>query len=145
MPRDKQWVFSARTTEEGLRALNAKKAELGVNWDGLIINAVNAHYGLDVPKLPKAERPPKAEKPAKAVKPKAEKKAKKTGKGKPVAKMLVSPPPDKAAKELGTEKKPKAAKAEKAEGEVRVYNSEGKLVRTEDSKGETISLVEAKS
>jgi hypothetical protein len=63
MPRGKQYVFSARTTEEGLRVLNAKKAELGVNWDDLIIYAVNAHYGLDILKLPKVERPKKESKP----------------------------------------------------------------------------------
>lgn len=56
MPKDKQYVFSARTTEEGLKALNAKKAELGFGWDDLVINAINAHYGMDVQKPPKAER-----------------------------------------------------------------------------------------
>ena len=56
MPRGKQYVFSARTTEEGLKALNAKKAELGISWDDLVINAVNAHYSVDISKPPKAER-----------------------------------------------------------------------------------------
>jgi hypothetical protein len=60
MPRGKQYVFSARTTEEGLKTLSELKAKLGIGWDGLVIDAVNAHYGVDVPKLPKAERPPKA-------------------------------------------------------------------------------------
>jgi len=66
MPREKQHVFSARTTEEGLKTLNELKARLGVSWDGLVIDAVNAHYGVDVPKPPRAERPPKAERAAKA-------------------------------------------------------------------------------
>lgn len=65
MARGKQWVFSARTTEEGLKALNAKKAELGANWDDLVIDAINAHYQMDIPKPPKVERKPKAEKPKK--------------------------------------------------------------------------------
>lgn len=61
MSRGKQFVFSARTTEEGLKALNAKKTELGVNWDGLVVDAVCAHYGLDraAMALPRAERPAK--------------------------------------------------------------------------------------
>jgi len=56
MAKEKQHVFSARTTEEGLRILNAKKGELGISWDDLVIDAVNAHYGVGVPKPPKAER-----------------------------------------------------------------------------------------
>lgn len=56
MPRGKQYVFSARTTEEGLRILNTKKAELGISWDDLVIDAVNTHYGVDVPKPPKVEK-----------------------------------------------------------------------------------------
>jgi len=66
MPREKQYVFSARTTKEGLKILNRLKARLGVNWDSLVIDAVNAHYGVDVPKPPKAEGLPKAEKMAEA-------------------------------------------------------------------------------
>ena len=45
--RERQYVFSARTTEEGLNALNDLKARLGVGWDTLVIDAVCAHYGLD--------------------------------------------------------------------------------------------------
>jgi hypothetical protein len=56
-------VFSARTTEEGLKMLNAKKAELGISWDDLIIDAVNVHHRLGVPKPPKVERPKKESKP----------------------------------------------------------------------------------
>jgi len=66
MPREKQYVFSARTTKEGLETLNGLKTRLGVNWDSLVIDAVNAHHGVDVPKPPRAERPPKAEEAAKA-------------------------------------------------------------------------------
>jgi len=69
MPREKQHVFSARTTEEGLKTLNELKAKLGVSWDSLVIDAVNTHYGVDVPKPPRAEKAAKAkgkEKKAKA-------------------------------------------------------------------------------
>lgn len=59
MAKEKQYVFSARTTEEGLRALNALKAERNISWDDLVIDAVCAHYRLDrgVMALPKAEKP----------------------------------------------------------------------------------------
>jgi hypothetical protein len=61
MAKAKQHVFSARTTEEGLRQLNRLKEEKGVGWDDLVIDAVYAHYGLDrlVMALPKAYRPEK--------------------------------------------------------------------------------------
>jgi len=69
MLREKQYVFSARTTKEGLKTLNGLKARLGVNWDSLAIDAVNAHYSVDIPKPPRAEKAAKAkgkEKKAKA-------------------------------------------------------------------------------
>ncbi len=58
----KHHVFSARTTKEGLQALAELKSKLGVGWDGLVIGAVCAHYGLDrnvmaVPKKEKPDRP----------------------------------------------------------------------------------------
>ncbi len=61
MAGEKHHVFSARTTEEGLKVLNQLKEERGIGWDDLVIDAVCAHYGLDrgVTALPKAERPPK--------------------------------------------------------------------------------------
>lgn len=67
MIKEKQYVFSARMTEEGLKALNELKAKLGVNWDDLVIDAVCAHYGLDrgIMVSPKAEKP---QKPAKHTK-----------------------------------------------------------------------------
>ena len=76
MAREKQHVFSARTTEEGLRILNELKAKLGVGWDELVVDAICAHYGLDrsVLALPKAEKTPRVETKAKA-KPKAKPKA----------------------------------------------------------------------
>lgn len=47
MPRDKQYVYSARTTEKGLKALNDLKDKLGVTWDELITDAVCDRYKLD--------------------------------------------------------------------------------------------------
>lgn len=89
MPREKQHVFSARTTKEGLKALNGLKARLGVSWDELVIDAVNAHYGVDVPKPPRAERPPKVEKPAKESKEKQ--KGGKHGKGRTANQKTTEP------------------------------------------------------
>lgn len=64
MANSKQYVFSARTTEEGLRILYELKAQKGVTWDELIVEAMCAHYGLDrgvmIPtKQPKSEKQPK--------------------------------------------------------------------------------------
>ena len=75
MPKSRHYVFSARTTREGLRQLNDVKRERGLGWDELVIDAVCAHYGLDrsALALPKAEKAPRVEaKP----KPKAKAKAK---------------------------------------------------------------------
>lgn len=65
MAREKQYVFSARTTEEGLKALNEVKAKVNMNWDELVIEAVSAHYNLDkaMMTLPKKDKPAKAEQP----------------------------------------------------------------------------------
>jgi hypothetical protein len=74
--RERQHVFSARTTEQGLRALNDVKARLGIGWDALVIDAVSAHYGLDramLSLLPKAGR--EAKKDDKASVPKTQKTA----------------------------------------------------------------------
>ena len=79
---NKHYVFSARTTEEGLRRLNEIKRERGTNWDDLVIDAVAAHYGIDraVLALPRPQKPAKPEKPLKA-----EKKSKGKKGGKPKA------------------------------------------------------------
>lgn len=60
MTKVKQYVFSARTTEEGLKRLGVEKVKLGVNWDELVVEAVSAHYGIDkaMMTLPKKEKPP---------------------------------------------------------------------------------------
>ena len=67
MVGEKHHIFSARTTEEGLKVLNQLKTERNIGWDDLVIDAVCAHYGLDrgVMALPKSERPPKPAKESK--------------------------------------------------------------------------------
>lgn len=67
MAKVKQYVFSARTTEEGLRLLNELRAKRGIGWDELVVDAVCAHYGLDrnVMALPKVEKTPKSAKASK--------------------------------------------------------------------------------
>lgn len=45
MPETKHYVYSARTTEEGLALLNKTKGEK--NWDAFINEAVCVHYNLD--------------------------------------------------------------------------------------------------
>jgi hypothetical protein len=59
MARQKQHVFSARTTEQGLRLLNGLRREKGIGWDELVIDGMCAHYSLDktVLSLPKKEAP----------------------------------------------------------------------------------------
>ena len=66
MAKEKQYVFSARTTEEGLRALNEVKSCFNIGWDELVIDAVSAHYNLDkaTMTLPKKGAPAKASEPA---------------------------------------------------------------------------------
>jgi hypothetical protein len=69
MPKSgRHYVFSARTTREGLRQLNDVKRERGVSWDELVIDAVCAHYGLDKSTLalPKVEKVAEVEAKAKA-------------------------------------------------------------------------------
>ena len=47
MAKRKQYVFSARTTEERLRLLNGIRRECSVGWDELVIDAMCDRYGLD--------------------------------------------------------------------------------------------------
>ena len=55
MAKVKQYVFSARTTEEGLKQLNELKTKLGIGWDEMVIDRVCVHYNLNkaVLSLPK--------------------------------------------------------------------------------------------
>lgn len=59
MAREKQHVFSARATEEGLRLLNGIRQERKLGWDDLVIDAVCDRYGLDkaIMMAPKKEKP----------------------------------------------------------------------------------------
>ncbi|HEX76334.1 MAG TPA: hypothetical protein G4O12_07135 [Dehalococcoidia bacterium] len=81
MAREKQYVFSARTTEAGLRILNELKASLKVGWDELVVEAVCEKHNLDkgILTLPKAERPKKGQKPKAGKKKKAKAKARAAG------------------------------------------------------------------
>ncbi len=47
MSKAKQYVFSARTTEEGLRWLNELKSKLNIDWDELVIDGMCGHHNLD--------------------------------------------------------------------------------------------------
>jgi hypothetical protein len=62
MAKEKHYIFSARTTEEGLRQLGELKAKLNVGCDDLVIDAVCAHYNLEkaTMALPRKEKPDKA-------------------------------------------------------------------------------------
>ena len=61
MPDKKHYVFSARTTEEGLRVLNDMRKQRNIGWDDLVVDAVCACYGLDrgVMAIPKQVKPDK--------------------------------------------------------------------------------------
>jgi hypothetical protein len=61
MTKEKQHIFSARTTKERLRQLNELKQKLGVEWDDLVIDAVCGKYGLEkvIMALPKKAKPAK--------------------------------------------------------------------------------------
>jgi hypothetical protein len=133
MPRGKQYVFSARTTEEGLKALNELKARLGVNWDRLLIGAINAHYGVEIPMPALVGSMPEERAEAKAAKD-AERVAK--------AEARVEAANAKAKEKTAAKKKAKKAKAKDKglSGEVKVCRG-GKLVRTEDTEGNTVELV----
>jgi hypothetical protein len=46
MSKQKYYVYSARTTEQGLALLNKTKGDR--SWDAFISEAVSEHYGLDI-------------------------------------------------------------------------------------------------
>ena len=101
MAKEKHFVFSARTTEEGLGLLNGIREERKIGWDELVIDAVCDRYGLDrlAVTLPKAYRPEK----------KAEAKEKKGGKGAKARKTKASAKKKPAAGEAT--KEPQAQQA----------------------------------
>jgi hypothetical protein len=43
---EKHYVYSARTTSDGLAVLSKAKGEMG--WDSFVNEAVTEHYGLDL-------------------------------------------------------------------------------------------------
>ncbi|MFC1905222.1 hypothetical protein ACFLXL_00240 [Chloroflexota bacterium] len=75
----KHHVFSARTTEQGLKTLNQVKLERGLSWDELVVDAIVTHYKLDrkLLALPKIDKPTKTAKPDATKQPKAEEKTEK--------------------------------------------------------------------
>lgn len=91
MVKGKQFVFSARTTERGLKTLNELKGKLNISWDEMVIDAVCTRYDLDkdMMTLTKREKPAKEATPqqppedrsteAKGLKPSEEKHATKQG------------------------------------------------------------------
>ena len=100
MAKERHYVFSARTTEEGLRLLNGIREEKKIGWDDLVIDAVCDRYGLDrlVMALPKAYRPERKQAAAKG---------KRNGKGakapKPKAAKEKAPSAEEAAEEPPTQ------------------------------------------
>ncbi len=95
MAKAKQHVFSARTTEEGLRRLNELRKERGVGWDDLVIDAMCERYGLDraMMTLPRKEKPAKE---AESTQP-----AGQTGGERPVEAGEEKPPEEKPARKRG--------------------------------------------
>lgn len=75
MPDKKYMGFTAKTTPEGLTQLNQLRVDKKLNWNQLVITAINSYYKVNIP-IPVKEVKPKVEKPAKVAKPKAEKTAK---------------------------------------------------------------------
>lgn len=65
MEREKQYVFSARTTAEGLKALGEVKSCFNIGWDELVIESVSAYYNLDkaMMSLPRKEKSAKEAQP----------------------------------------------------------------------------------
>jgi hypothetical protein len=94
MAKVKQYVFSARTTEEGLKRLSEVKSKAGVGWDEFVIEGMCGYYKLDkaILSLPKKEATVKEQEKKQ---PSAKKTAKKApGKGtSPTGTGTNEPPP----------------------------------------------------
>jgi hypothetical protein len=56
----KHYMFSSRTTKEGLKVLNQLKREKGLSWDDFILDAMSNFYGLDKSVLALAKAEPKS-------------------------------------------------------------------------------------
>lgn len=97
MADKKFYVYSARTTAEGLKLLNATKDKLVIGWDKFINDAVAEKYGL---KLETIALPPsefeekrKAAKAAKEAEKAAKAKAKEEAKAKKAAEKAAAKAP----------------------------------------------------
>jgi len=108
MAREKQFVFSARTTEQGLQMLGEVKAKLGVGWYELVVEAVSTHCELDKAMM----TVPKKEKPAKEAQPTNQPPAEETTSDQPAAMEQESPAEEKrpAKKQKKGSKKATSAK-----------------------------------
>lgn len=93
---DKHYVYSARTTEDGLAILNKAKGER--SWDSFVSEAVAERYGLDLNVIALPPSKFLAERAERKAAKEAEKKAKKANKK--VAKKKVDRPVKKAAKQV---------------------------------------------
>jgi len=110
--KKRHFVFSARTTEEGLRILNELKDKLDMGWDEFVIDAMCTKYDLDRGALALPRTGPTAEEKAAAKAAKeADKKAKADAKAKAKADKKAKAEKAKADKKA----KAKKAKAEAAE------------------------------
>jgi hypothetical protein len=85
---EKHYVYSARTTEAGLKALNAKKDELKMSWDQFIAKAVSETYKMKLETIALPASTHQTELEAKRAVRKAEKEAK--DKAKETAKTAIA-------------------------------------------------------
>lgn len=138
--KKKHHVFSARTTEEGLKVLNGIRESQGMSWDELIIAAINGHYGVEVPRIeltgptPEERAKAKAEKEAAKEAKAKEREDAKRAKADEKAKRQKTAADKKAKKEAEAKAKAeKAAKDAKETAPEPVPESEPEPETTEES------------
>lgn len=108
--KQKYHVFSARTTEAGLKILNDLKKAQNVGWDDLVINAMDRTYGVTIPRIELTGPSPAERATAKAKKEEAKAAKQKEREDAKKAKAVEKAKKAKAAKE-------KKAKADKAKAD----------------------------
>lgn len=124
--KKKYHVFSARTTEEGLKILNELKKAQNVGWDDLVINAMDRTYGVTIPRIELT-----GPSPAERAKAKEEKEAAKTAKAKEREDAKKAKADEKAKKQKAAkEKKAKADKAKADKAKVKAAKDAEKTVKT---------------
>lgn len=127
--KKKHYVFSARTTEEGLKILNDLKEKAGVGWDGLILDAIDRAYNVTIPRIELTG--PSPEERAKV---KAEKEAAKAAKAKEREDVKKAKADEKAKRQKAVAKK-KAAKDKAAAEKKAKKEADAKAEATEISEG----------